>query len=137
VTAAKELKHSCAKVIQLYDGCAANLETASRTVPCDRGLRVADLDADALGDVRGSQGAGDGLTDGAERAPGGAAHRLNATDLAARDPGDLLQLAQLPTSALTGTNGTVTTAAGGHRHVRRQLALIEFGGGRPDSFRTG
>ena len=43
-------------------------ETASRTVPCDRGLRIADLDADALGDVRGSQGAGDGLTDGAERA---------------------------------------------------------------------
>jgi len=31
----------------------------------------------------------------------------------------------------------VSTAAGGHRHVRRELKLIEFGGGRPDSFRTG
>jgi hypothetical protein len=47
-------------------------------VPCDRGLLVADLDADALGNVRGSQGAGDGLTNGAERAPGGAAHRVIA-----------------------------------------------------------
>ena len=31
----------------------------------------------------------------------------------------------------------VSTATGGHRHVRRELTLFEFSGGRPDSFRTG
>lgn len=93
-------------------------------MPCDRGLRVADVDADALGDVRDSQGVEDGLTDGAERAPGGAAHRVNATDLAARDPGDLLQRAQLPNSALTGgptkychARGRILTDQRGCHHV--------------------
>lgn len=31
----------------------------------------------------------------------------------------------------------VSTATVGHRHVRRELTLIEFSGGQPDSFRTG
>ena len=71
-----------------FDGFVRFFEAAG--IEINRCLRFADLDANALSDVRVSHGAGEGFPDRTKGAAGTAAHRVDAADLPACDPRDLL-----------------------------------------------